>query len=330
METFEERAPILTKTAEQIARLKGLNTEADILKEAKASLVMSGYDNWNNGTELYSLILQIPITLYASIDEQKNKIEHSIRERISQIIRTEVGSSITEVVISPILVEKSDTAQPTEGTSDKKEVVPPFWQSGYFRLFISHLAIDKVIAHQLKEELAQYQIATFVAHDDIEPTREWQGEIESALRTMDGLTALISPDFINSRWCDQEVGVAMGKSKVIVPLRYGADPHGFMGKFQGIQVIHSTIIDVAEKIFDALLKHELSSQRMTEALVDRLINSSSWAIAKRNVKLLEKVTSITESQSARLLKSIDANGQIKYSFGVPDRIKTIISTKLNP
>ena len=74
-------------------------------------------------------------------------------------------------------------------------------------------------------------IHCFVAHIDIEPTREWQDEIESALETCDALAAYLTPDFVISRWCDQEVGFCVGRALPILPIRMGVDPHGFIAKY---------------------------------------------------------------------------------------------------
>ncbi|MHA7833251.1 MAG: hypothetical protein ACX94A_02090 [Algiphilus sp.] len=59
-----------------------------------------------------------------------------------------------------------------------------FWLQGYFRLFLSHVSAIKVRATQLQGVLKTYGISCFVAHEDIEPTRDWQNEIEKALRKL--------------------------------------------------------------------------------------------------------------------------------------------------
>jgi hypothetical protein len=200
-----------------------------------------------------------------------------------------------------------------------------FWQSGFFRLFITHVAANKAEAHQLKEVLARYQIAAFVAHDDIEPTKEWQTEIERALRTMDAPVAIISPGFLASRWCDQEVGIAIGRSKLVIPLRAGADPHGFLGKYPGLQATGVEILTVAEKVGEILTQNPLSSQRMAEALVERLAASWSYDTAKRNMTLLERVPQLNASQVARLVRAIDENSQVGETFGVPARIRSLVA-----
>jgi hypothetical protein len=177
----------------------------------------------------------------------------------------------------------------------------------------------------LKESLASYQVAAFVAHDDIEPTREWQSEIERALRTMDALVAILSPRFIESRWCNQEVGVAIGRGKLVLPLRAGADPHGFMAKYQALQAVDTDASTLALRIVDVLIQHSLSVDRMTEALVDRLVASGSWDGSRRTMTLLEKAPRLNSTQVARLVRSIDENVDVREAWGVPERIKDLIA-----
>jgi hypothetical protein len=85
---------------------------------------------------------------------------------------------------------------------------PPFWRTGMFRVFLTHLAAHRRLAADLQTALLEFGISAFVAHNDIEPTLEWQGEIETALATCDALVALLHPKFNASPWTDQEIGFA--------------------------------------------------------------------------------------------------------------------------
>jgi hypothetical protein len=49
-----------------------------------------------------------------------------------------------------------------------------------------------LLAKELKDALVLYAIDGFVAHEDIEPTKEWLIEIETALETCHGLVALLT------------------------------------------------------------------------------------------------------------------------------------------
>lgn len=324
MSTFLDRAQSIAATAAKIAHLQGASVEATVLSVARPSLLETGFDSYDGSNGLHTLMLQVPITTYALLDDVE-EIEKSIQRRVSRIVRQDLGNLITEVIISPELAgDLGDAATAT--SAGAQEEVPSFWQPGYFRLFITHLAGDKAKAHKLKEALAIYQVAAFVAHDDIEPTREWQPEIERALRTMDALVAILSPRFIESKWCDQEVGMAIGRGKLVLPVRAGADPHGFMGKYQALQAVSTgDASTLAAKIVDILIQHSMSSDRMTEALVDRFVASGSFEASKRTMSLLEKAPRMNSAQVARLVRSIDENIDIREAWGVPQRVRDLVS-----
>jgi len=206
--------------------------------------------------------------------------------------------------------------------SNQSTLTPSFWRDGYFNLFISHLASNKTIAQELKNELEKYGISGFVAHSDIEPTKEWQDEIELALRTSDALVALMIPKFHESNWTDQEIGLALGRDLLIIPVRMGQDPYGFIGKFQAIPF--SDTIQLATTIFDSLLKNKKTIKKMSQSIIYRFATSDSFLSAKKNILLVEKI----ETWDKQLIDSLESarqnNYQISSSFGVPERVNRII------
>jgi hypothetical protein len=100
------------------------------------------------------------------------------------------------------------------------------------RLFVTHLATYRAFAGELQEALLPLGISCFVAHNDIEPTLEWQAQIETALATCDALVALLHAKFHESKWTDQEIGFAMGRGVPACTVRLGETPYGFIGRFQ--------------------------------------------------------------------------------------------------
>jgi hypothetical protein len=207
--------------------------------------------------------------------------------------------------------------------SAESELNPTFWKDGYFKLFISHLASDKINAQKLKDKLEKYGISGFVAHSDIEPTRVWQDEIEMALRTGESLVALMIPGFHESKWTDQEIGLALGRDLLIIPVRMGQDPYGFIGKFQAITFTDFNAL--AEDIFDSLLKNKKTSKKIAYAVMYKFENSDSFDEAKSNIKLVARIE-FWDKKLIRRLKSAGENKfQISHSFGVPEKIESIIS-----
>ena len=103
-----------------------------------------------------------------------------------------------------------------------------------FRLFLSHRAEERAQTAQLKDRLAKFGVSAFVAHNDIHPNQAWQIEIENALATMDGLVALITPDFSKSIWTNQEIGFAVARGVPIVPVLLPDISCGFIGHIQAL------------------------------------------------------------------------------------------------
>ena len=110
--------------------------------------------------------------------------------------------------------------------------VPAFWKEGQLRVFISHISAHKIFASELQSALMNFGMCAFVAHEDIEPTAEWQDEIEKALRTCDALVALLNPKFNESTWTDQEVGYGLGRGIPVFSVRLGMSPYGLFGRKQ--------------------------------------------------------------------------------------------------
>jgi hypothetical protein len=323
---FEDMATALVATAAKIARQQDLALDADVLESSSASLIQTGSnEDFGQTYEYYTLMLEVPIPMYVAVDEVRSRLEKRIHNRIDQLVRTERTNRITEVVISPVLAERSRPPSPTPQEGAQEEEPPSFWQPGCFRLFISHTSANKVKAHALKQALAEYHVAAFVAHDDIVPTREWEAEIERALRTTDALAAIMTPDFVESRWCDQEVGFAIGRGKLVIPLCSDTIPHGFLSKYQSFKAKGLLAAAVAEQLFNVLLAHTLTSQRMTDALVDRMANSGSFEISRRTMPLLEKIARLNDSQVTKLVQSTDTNRQVREAVGIPLRIQRLVA-----
>ncbi len=200
---------------------------------------------------------------------------------------------------------------------------PAFWGSNSARVFLSHLASMKVSVAQLKVELARVGISAFVAHEDIEPTKEWQTEIESALSSMDGLVALLAPGFKDSNWCDQEVGVAIGRRLPIVSVRLGLDPYGFIGKYQAVQGAGKEARILARELFEIFILNPSIGPKITSELVKLLSESYSFDESKRLIALIERSPYLNSKHASSMQESIDKNSQVSSSWGVPEKIHEI-------
>jgi len=205
----------------------------------------------------------------------------------------------------------------------KLGIDPPFWRERMFRLFITHLSAEKVLAAQLQEALLAYGISGFVAHNDIEPTPDWQAQIKTALATADSLVALLHPTFHASNWTDQEIGFAMGRGLPVFAVRFGQDPYGFIGRFQGFVGAGKAPDSLAGELFNAYRKNKQSQKRMGEVLMNLFEDSGSYAAAKARVGYLEQFEVWDSSFVPRLEAAAEANSQISGSWGVPEKVQAL-------
>lgn len=199
-------------------------------------------------------------------------------------------------------------------------VDPPFWRKGMFRLFVSHLATKRDYAAELQEALLDYGISGFIAHNDIEPTQEWQTQIETALATCDALVALLHEEFHASKWTDQEIGFAMGRGVPVFSVRFGYDPYGFIGRFQAFNGNKKSAANLARELFDAYRTNKQTQRRMGEILVGLFEQSGTFAEAKARVGYLEDLELWESSFAKRIHSAADSNHQIIGSWGVPERV----------
>lgn len=164
------------------------------------------------------------------------------------------------------------------------------WGAGTFRLFISHTHANRERAARLRDLLRRWDVDAFVAHEDIAPTREWENEIQVALRTCHAVCALITPDFAASKWCDQEVGFAVARGILVVPLKLGADPHGFIAKVQAVTPpAGSRPHEVASLVFEALALNPATAGAIAPAIVRRYATSESYEATREAFALLRTI-----------------------------------------
>lgn len=309
----------VVSTLTQLYQIEGQSLEASLLSQCASRLEQTTYDNWNGGTYGYTLTLEVAPELYAKLRGIVGDKEKSIKGRLDELVRPYSNEYIEKVILTPSLTEKKISLSGPDPLLGK----PDFWVKHFFRLFISHVSSIKTQASEIQKELWRFGISGFVAHEDIEPTKEWLDEIKLALGTMDALVALLTPDFKDSNWTSQEVGIGIARGALVLSVRLGLDPFGFLGKDQGYQGLNKTPAQIAAAIFDILIKNPTTSDHMARCLVDCFETVDTWEDARHYMGLIEKISVLNSSLLERLEGSIQKNVKIAESWGVPDRIKRL-------
>ncbi len=187
------------------------------------------------------------------------------------------------------------------------------WGDGSVRAFISHVSTHKELAHSLKEQLSRLGVASFVAHDDIEPMTEWEHEIEKALFSMDVLLALLTTDFSNSKWTDQEIGVAVGRGVGIVAFRLGTAPYGFIGKYQAFSV-GSDPGRMASEVFRHWLRGDDRRINAVDAYIRAVSISPSFWESNQLASYLDCIPRLSQAHEYALVSAFNENPQAHFAW----------------
>lgn len=206
------------------------------------------------------------------------------------------------------------------------------WEGEGFRLFLTHVAKKKKVAHTLKSHLRYFGVDAFVAHEDIRAGKEWQVVIESALASCDALAGLLHDGFRKSDWCDQEVGIAYGRGIPVVPIQYDLLPYGFFGSLQAVLNARDlTAKSLARQLVTVLLKDKRTSHKLTESIVCCLIDACSFEQANGLSRLLAtEAPLVSRDQVKRLRDAKQMNRQLDEAFHFDRHLKSIASKSSKP
>ena len=282
-----------------------------IVENSQMELELNNYyDDFGEGTYYHKLILYVPFRIYLLIGTSSQKYEDDIRIDINNVGKI----SGEEINCVSILVKDSPSFV------DSKNVDESMWDAG-FRVFISHRVEDKIKATELKKHLAKYGITAFVAHEDIEPNKEWMTTIENALLSMDAFVALVTEGYNDKIWTQQEVGFAycMNKMKGIpfVSIRMNNDPKGF---FSYVQAFSPQTDNYAE----SLCEQWIDRPRMIDSLIIALKNSTCYTDSARYYELLKKTRNITEEQIKQLVATFNENESVNKCYKLNGYVGSIL------
>lgn len=187
--------------------------------------------------------------------------------------------------------------------------------------FISYSSKQKFIGGKLKSYLGNYcGYETFIAHDDILGSTIWEDEIIKSIANADFFIPLISKEFKESPFTDQETGIAVYLKKKIIPIKLDEiNPYGFIEKYQALQY-RNNINKIALTIAQIGLIYESQSsyhQKVLNSIVHAFCKSMSFEIANATIQILCKCNDLSFDQLIQIAKAIKTNSQIKNAYGLP-------------
>ncbi|MBI4096174.1 MAG: toll/interleukin-1 receptor domain-containing protein [Candidatus Levybacteria bacterium] len=187
-------------------------------------------------------------------------------------------------------------------------------------VFISYSSKQKLIGGELKSYLENFcGYETFIAHDDILGSAIWEEEIIKSIINADFFIPLISREFKESPFTDQETGIAVCLKKKIIPIKLDeVNPYGFIGKYQALQYKNG-VNNLALTIAQIGLFHESQSiyyQKALNSIVHAFCKSISFEVANATIQILCKCNDLSHSQLTQIAKAIKTNSQIKNAYGL--------------
>jgi len=333
MDHIEKFDPLIDKLAFLLAqkyRSQGDELLEEMVVNASFILDFDHHDNWNGGIDLYNLYLYLPAKYITMIDREnvKTTLLSDIKELStpSYPVIVDVHIDMLDSEVHSKWREHSGLLENTDPVAKQIDysVLDDVWESGYFRLFISHKTSKEELAQNLSKQLRVYGVSSFVATDKIKPTEEWARKLEAAMFSAEALVGLISDDFINSEWTDQEMGIAYGRNIPIITVNLERDPYGFMAKYQAIVYEKVRKVDMlAKKVFEVLKNKHTLKDRMQEALAASFLHSISYEESKAKMELLLEFERITEKALRLVEQAYAENSQVKKCFFVRDNLPTL-------
>ena len=282
------------------------------------------YDNWNGGQSGHAVYFQVPENLYHEIMDNLGYFTQEINQGLNRLC------NIQDEFIAEVFIELAESAEVTGWRErsgallDKNPALVPasttdqerLWTPNFLRVFLSHKSEFKVTTKKIKGELKKFGISCFVAHEDIEPTKEWQDEIERALASMQIMVPLMTEKFNESNWTDQEVGVGIGRGIPIVAVRLGKDPYGFIGKYQGLPGADKNEAELAKELFKLFLKHDEIRSLATDAWVVAIENIQDYDHGNSLAEFLPMINELTSDQVIRIVRAYNDSGSALMSYGL--------------
>lgn len=291
----------------------GVHRKLAIIANARVTVAESwNYDNWNGGTYGHALFLAVPPDLFVECVNEKDTLQTELMQDVNRV------HNIPNESIDAVFIE----AQPMDDTDWRKDsgtllgpsksVLPTtaerIWGASGYRVFLSHKTEVKRETAELKDKLQVFGATSFVAHEDIHPTKTWQDEIESALASMDAFVAILTEDFHDSLWTDQEVGFALGRGVPIIALRLGRDPYGFIGKFQALTCDWD---EAPVELVKLLLPHP----KMIDAYLISVRECTSFDRGNTLAQVLPAIQTLSGSQANEVVAAYNSNMELRGSFG---------------
>jgi hypothetical protein len=117
----------------------------------------------------------------------------------------------------------------------------------------------------------------------------------------------------------------------VVSIRIGAEPHGFIGKYQALQGIGKMPLQIADEIADALLVHAQTVTKMAAPVVSAFARANSFDDGRKHWERLKKIPNEawTPDMALEATNAARKNGQLTHCVttfdgALPDALDSLL------
>jgi WD40 repeat protein len=164
-------------------------------------------------------------------------------------------------------------------------------------IFISYAREDQDFVRRLQDALEAHNRKTWIDWKDIPLTAKWKEEVFSAIDQADSYAAVISPDFIDSKPCQEELDHAAHDNKRMVPLwhRDVADEE-VPSDLAAHQYVFLRESDDFEDSFERLLKALDTDLEWVRFHTRLLVRAKEWDKGGRDPSFLLRGKTLEEAE----------------------------------
>ena len=196
----------------------------------------------------------------------------------------------------------------------------------HYDIFLSHSDRQKVLAGDIKRGLEDIiNCDVFLAHDDLEGGEIWQDGLRTRIKNCEYFLILLSREYHESNYTDQETGIAYAYDKHIIPISIdGTIPYGFMHIYQPIKAtdLKKTVIyEIAKQI----INKGISTNERINHYIQLLKNSYSFNNAIFLSGLLPYQHEYSKEQINKLADIFIENDQVNGSVKAGPHIEFILN-----
>jgi WD40 repeat protein len=166
-----------------------------------------------------------------------------------------------------------------------------------FDVFVSYSRADRETAQALVAGLDARGVKAWVDLEDIPPSAEWMAEISAAIEAADGYLVVVSPDLARSEVCAEELDLARGAGKRIVPVEVRTtDPDSVPATLAALNWIDATDMQL-DQVLDRAVEALRTDLEHVRAHTRLQVQSGEWLRKAEVTTLLLRGGEISEAEA---------------------------------